>query len=64
MVHIKLLNSAFGSELPEAVVGEFDTDFPPYSNKDSIIFKGKEYDISHITFDYDNNVIEIIVIKS
>lgn len=64
MAHIKIVDSSIDRNvLPvAAILGEFDADFFPQSNKSSIIYQGKEYDISHITFDYDNNVIEIIII--
>lgn len=64
MAHIRLVNPNIDRNIlpQQAIVGEFDADFFPQSNKSSIVYKGKEYDISHIVFDYDNNVIEIIII--
>jgi hypothetical protein len=64
MAHIRLIDSRIDRNVlsQQAIIGEFDADFYPQSNKSSIIYQGKEYDISHIVFDYDNNVVEIIII--
>ena len=66
MAHIKLIDSHIDRNIlpQQAIIGEFDVDFFPQSNKSLIVYKGKEYDISRIVFDYDNNVIEIIVINN
>ena len=63
MAHIKLIDYRYrnGRELPKATIGEFDSDIYPQSKQVTIMFKGKEYDIIHITFDYDKNVVEYLV---
>lgn len=63
MAHIKLIDYSYRNcrELPQATIGEFDSDIYPQSEKATIMFKNKEYEIIHITFDYDKNVVEYLV---